>query len=146
MSRTHWSSFARFRCSVAPICIEIGGYKRLPLTWWVCPFCKTCSEDITCYKTMISITWKTIHILSWSNNCIFIKPSCLKIMTVLGSLCHMKHWNIVHVWLSCIEYYIFSQKQNPDEIQNLSCIMCKSLFTIICQSICNSCNNKPWLK
>ena len=45
-------AFTKFRCGIAPINIEIGRYKNLPVEERLCPFCPECIEDevhvITC--------------------------------------------------------------------------------------------------
>jgi len=39
------SAFAKLRCGVAPINIEIGRYQKVPIAQRLCPFCVHCIED-----------------------------------------------------------------------------------------------------
>ena len=39
------SAFAKLRCGVAPINIEIGRYQNVPVSQRFCPFCDNCIED-----------------------------------------------------------------------------------------------------
>ena len=45
MTRSHRSALAKFRCGVAPICLETGRYEKLPVSERFCPFCLDCIED-----------------------------------------------------------------------------------------------------
>ena len=45
MTRSHRSALAKFRCGVAPIRLETGCYKKLPVNERFCLFCLDCVEE-----------------------------------------------------------------------------------------------------
>ena len=45
LSLRHRAAFAKFRCEVAPLCIETGGFENKPLEERKCPFCDNIESE-----------------------------------------------------------------------------------------------------
>ena len=86
------SAFAKLRCGVAPINIEIGRYQNIPVSQRWCPFCEHCIEDevhiLTNCDLYIDLREKLYSVISKTDNCFYHLTNKDKALYILsGSIC-----------------------------------------------------------